>query len=93
MMILTLITLVSLLIIAGITVLSLFSGVGVLLFMCIAAIVCIIAGVWLLLSLLGKGIFSLLKCVVFLVLMLIPAVNIIALIALIVISYRSLKNS
>ncbi len=93
MMILTLISLAALLIIAGITVVSLFSGVGVLLFFCIAAIVCIIGGVWLLITLLGKGIFSLLKCVGFLVLMLIPAVNIVALIALGVIAYKSLKNS
>ena len=56
----------------------------------------IIAGitvVWLLITLLGKGVFSLLKCVGFLVLMLVPAVNIIALIALGVIAYKSLKNS
>ena len=92
MMILTLISLIALLVIAGITVFSLFSGVGILLFMCIAAIVCIIAGVWLLVSLLGKGVFSLLKCVVFLSLMLIPAVNIIALIALGIIAYKSLKT-
>ena len=92
MMILTLISLISILVIAGITVFSLFSGVGILLFMCIAAIVCIIAGVWLLVSLLAKGVFSLLKCVGFLFLMLIPAVNIIALIALGIIAYKSLKT-
>ena len=92
-MILTLITLVSLLIIAGITVFSLFSGVGVLLFMCIAAIVCIVSGVWILLSLLSEGIFSLFKSVVYLCLMIVPFVNIAALIALAVISYRSLKKS
>lgn len=92
MMILTFVSLIALLIIAGITVFSLFSGVGILLFMCIAAIICIIAGVWLLISLLGKGVFSLLKCVVVLFLMLVPAVNIIALIVLAVIACKSLKS-
>jgi hypothetical protein len=92
MMLLTIISLAALLVIAGITAASLFSGLGLMLFLCIAAIVCVIGGVWLLISLLGKGIFSLLKCVGYLVLMLIPAVNIIALIILAVIAYKSLRN-
>ena len=64
-----------------------------MLFACIAAIVCILAGVWLLASLLAKGIFNLFKSVVFLCLMVVPIVNIIALIALVVITCRSLKES
>ena len=93
MITLTFIALISLLFVAGFTVFSLFSGVGALLFACIAAIVCILAGVWLLASLLAKGIFNLFKSVVFLCLMVVPIVNIIALIALVVITCRSLKES
>lgn len=93
MITLTFIALISLLFVAGFTVFSLFSGVGAMLFACIAAIVCILAGVWLLASLLAKGIFNLFKSVVFLCLMVVPIVNIIALIALVVITCRSLKES
>ena len=92
MCLLSLITAVIILIAAGVTVVSALSGVGVLLFFCIAAIVCVLCGVGLLIKLLGKGVFSLLKCVVFLGLMLIPAVNLIALIILTVITVKALKN-
>ncbi len=81
-----------LLIAAGLTVVSALSGVGLLLFLCIAAVICVLCGVGLLIKFLGKGIFSLLKCVVILGLMLVPAVNIIALIILAVIAVRSLKD-
>lgn len=92
MYLLSLLTLVILLFAAGVTVVSALSGVGVLLFFCIAAIVCVLCGVGLLIKLLGKGVFSLLKCVVFLGLMLIPAVNVIALIILAAITVKALKN-
>ena len=92
MYLLSLITAVIILIATGVTVVSALSGVGVLLFFCIAAIVCVLCGVGLLIKLLGKGVFSLLKCVVFLGLMLIPAVNLIALIILTVITVKALKN-
>lgn len=92
MCLLSLITAVIILIAAGVTVVSALSGVGVLLFFCIAAIVCVLCGVGLLIKLLGKGVFSLLKCVVFLGLMLIPAVNVIALAVLAVITVKALKN-
>lgn len=92
MYLLSLITAVIILIAAGVTVVSALSGVGVLLFFCIAAIVCVLCGVGLLIKLLGKGVFSLLKCVVFLGLMLIPAVNVIALAVLAVITVKALKN-
>ena len=92
MCLLSLITAVIILIAVGVTVVSALSGVGVLLFFCIAAIVCVLCGVGLLIKLLGKGVFSLLKCVVFLGLMLIPAVNVIALAVLAVITVKALKN-
>ena len=93
MVLLSLLTGIILLIVAGVTRVSMLSGVGVLLFFCIAAIICVLCGLGMLIKLLGKGVFSLLKCVIFLILMLVPAINIIALIALCIICIRSLRNN
>ena len=75
MVLLSLLTGIILLIVAGVTIVSMLCGLGMLI------------------KLLGKGVFSLLKCVIFLILMLVPAVNIIALIALCIICIRSLRNN
>ena len=93
MVLLSLLTGIILLIVAGVTIVSMLSDVGVLLFFCIAAIICVLCGLGMLINLLGKGAFSLLKCVIFLILMLVPAINIIALIALCIICIRSLRNN
>ena len=44
MVLLSLLTGIILLIVAGVTIVSMFSGVGVLLFFCIAAIICVLCG-------------------------------------------------
>ncbi len=93
MYLLSLFALIAVLAAGAVTVLSVMSGVGVFVFFCIAAILCVVAGVGLLLKLLSKGIFSLFKCVVFLGLMLVPIVNIIALCVISVTAYKALSDS
>ncbi|MDE6592289.1 MAG: hypothetical protein K2K57_04400 [Oscillospiraceae bacterium] len=61
------------------TVASALAGVGLLVIFSVTGTLCVIAGSGLLLKLLAKGVFSLLKCVVLLIVLLIPTVNIIAL--------------
>lgn len=92
MYIIILTSLVTIIVLAGVTAVSLLSGVGLLLAVCLKSIFCVIAGAGMLIKLLGKGIFSLLKCVVFLGLMVIPAVNVIALIIAAVCLIKAMKN-
>ena len=59
----------------------------------LGAVVCIIMGAGLMLRLLAKGVFSLLKCVVMLAALLIPAVNVIALAVIVYAFFRSVRKA
>lgn len=92
MYMLTLLSLISLIAVIGLTVASVFAGAGLFTFLCISVIICIIAGAFLLVKLLLKGVFSLLKCVILLGTMLIPVVNVAVLTIIAVCAVKSLLN-
>ena len=75
------------------TVASALAGVWLLVIFSVTGAFCIIAGAGLLLKLLTKGVFSLLKCVVLLVSLLIPTVNIIALAVIVYAFVRSASST
>lgn len=64
------------------------SGTGALIAMCVSAAVCILCGAGLLIKLLVKGVFSLLKCVLIVPLLMIPVINIFVLAAIIIASVK-----
>ncbi len=65
-------------------------GVGLLPMLCLGAAGCVIVGVFALIKLLAKGVFSLLKCVVLMCLMVVPVVNIVALAIILVCAFKYL---
>ena len=78
MIFLTLMTVAFIVVFAGTAVIAALSGAGIVVMFSILAAVCVLLGVGLLVKLLAKGIFSLFRCLIFLVLLAVPVVNVIA---------------
>ncbi|MBQ8567646.1 MAG: hypothetical protein IJ446_00320 [Oscillospiraceae bacterium] len=78
MIFLTLMTVAFIVVFAGTAVIAALSGAGIVVMFSILAAVCVLLGVGLLVKLLAKGIFSLVRCLIFLVLLAVPVVNVIA---------------
>lgn len=93
MYLLSLLAVMALVFVVIAAVFSALSGVGVMVMFSLGAVVCIIVGAGLMLRLLAKGVFSLLKCVVMLAALLIPTVNVIALAVIVYAFFRSVRKA
>lgn len=93
MCIISLCSLIFLVITAIVAAIGFFSGLTVLVGICLLAALCILCGAGLLIKLLAKGAFSLLKCVTLVILLAVPVINVFALAVICIAAVKMISSS